>query len=1186
MENDNRVATSSQGMSALLPLNAAGTSLSELDFSEEQADWEDRWATPGDLSWRITEIPPELQEALDQGWFPPGADVLDIGCGSGECAAWLAQQGFTVLGVDFAHSAIAQARASHGESQQLQFAVLDICRDVPARRFQTLFDRGCLHIIPARDRPAYVRQISAAASPGAHFLLLHKTMAAFFEQTPSYRQTAERIRHEFQDTFDLIDMREIMIPRAAGPLPQPPVPGLAIRLVRKFPAETSLEGATTDRVDSEVVIGKRLATEMDSLDTPRPAVMHAGIPWRRPEEIESSIPARFEQIAASQPTAPAIIDGASTLTYADLNQAANRLAHELLAASATPVEAAGYLFGHGAAQIVAMLGILKTGGYCVPVDLTLPEALNREILADAQVRLIVTGDEHYKLAEALAPARACIVNLDHLRPGLPDTNPGVAISPDQLANLHYTSGSTGRPKGVMQNHRNTLHFMATVGAAWPIIPSDRIVHLVGCSFSAVVLPIWGALLNGAAVVPCDIRKVGIAGLHDCLREQRITTYFSVPTLYRRLAERWAYAEARLLDLRLVVLGGEPLLTADVESFRRTFMAGCRMLNIYAGAEMYYVCHFAPHEEAPFAGPTAPIGYAVEGKEVLLLDETRRRVAPGEVGEIAVRSRYLAPGYLNQPELTEAAFLPDPDGGDRRVYLTGDLGRLDASGCLVHMGRQNAMIKVRGQRVELGAVEHALRACQGVVDAAVALREGAEGEKALVAYIVRQPVSGLTARTLRAALRERLPEVMVPQYVVFLDAFPVTPGGKVDRQALPPPGKARLALDTPFVAPRTELEQQIADIWAEMLGVDMVGVEDNFFDLGGDSLTAMRMALAVEKAMGDRVLTGFFGEPTVAHLTRLMSGETATEAANQQPTTLRSSGSIVRQVGRFTPRKLVRHLTQTGPFWRGHALPYGLGVRLQRALVAQPWFQQRFYARQLESVRRWQIELGMPQDDQALIISLLANTWLEWRNRALTKPGVLERWVTMGGESGRLFEQPDSPCGIVTVVPHVGRIIAPLQRMIQLHGRETARVTNDPTIKFTRDKAAWSLQQTQSRTAQLWQAQQVLRRKGVVFIAGDGRQGNQTVDVSFRGRQRPFQIGAAELSIETDALFIPAFITFDATGRVQVEVTAPLTAQPGAKEQQIIELTRQYGALYAARWPQFYASVRWHLSAYHLNLPVA
>lgn len=454
---------------------------------------------------------------------------------------------------------------------------------------------------------------------------------------------------------------------------------------------------------------------MAALESPHLAAS-GGVPWHRPDEIESAIPTRFERVAASQPDAAAVIAGAASLTYAALNQAANRLAHALLVAHGPLFDqGVGFLFEHGAAQIIAMLGILKAGGYYVPVDLMLPAAMNREILAGAQIRLIVTDAHHLELAQTLAPAGAAIINLSALAPGLPATNPDFSIGPDRLANLHYTSGSTGKPKGVMQNHRNLLHFMATVGAAWPLRGDDRIAHLISCSFSAAMMPIWGALLNGAAVAPCDPRQVGVAGLVDWLEAERITIYFSVPALYRRLVERLAQAgagsrELSLPKLRLVILGGEPLLAADVASFQRGLAPGSRLLNIYAGAEMYYVCQYALDSETVLAGPTAPIGFAVGEKEVLLLDEERRPVGPNEVGEIAVRSRYLASGYLNQPELTAAAFLPDPDGGERRIYLTGDLGRRNGDGSLVHMGRRNTMIKVRGQRVELGAVEHALRTC--------------------------------------------------------------------------------------------------------------------------------------------------------------------------------------------------------------------------------------------------------------------------------------------------------------------------------------------------------------------------------------------------------------------------------------------------------------------------------------------
>ncbi len=608
---------------------------------------------------------------------------------------------------------------------------------------------------------------------------------------------------------------------------------------------------------------------MVDLNNPYPAV--AGVPWRRPEDIESSIPARFERVAASQPDAAAVIAGATSLTYATLNWAANRLAHELLSDHGPLFDqGVGFLFKHGAAQIIAMVGILKAGGYYVPIDLMLPEVMNREILADAQVRLLVTDAEHLDLAAALAPVGARIINLSTLRPALPETNPGLTIGPDHLANLHYTSGSTGKPKGVMQNHRNLLHFMDTIAAAWPLRGADRIAHLISCSFSAAMMPIWGALLNGAAVAPCDPRQVGAAGLLDWLQEERITIYFSVPTLYRRLVERLAQAGAGLPDLRLVILGGEPLLAADVESFWRTFTNGCRLLNIYAGAEMHYVCQHALDHDTPLAGPTAPIGFAVEGKQILLLDADHRPVGLDEVGEIAVRSRYLTSGYLNQPELTATSFLPDPEGGDRRIYLTGDLGRLDADGRFVHMGRRNAMVKVRGQRVELGAVEHALRTCPGVVEAVVVARDDARGEKLLVAYAVRQPAATLTTGTLRAALRERLPEVMVPQYAVFLDALPTTPGGKVDLQALPNPPQERRDLAQAYVAPRNELETRLAELIEETIAVSPIGVLDHFGDLGMDSLNFMRLALQIESQLGQRIdLTLLAGRPTVEGLAEIL-----------------------------------------------------------------------------------------------------------------------------------------------------------------------------------------------------------------------------------------------------------------------------------------------------------------------------
>jgi lauroyl/myristoyl acyltransferase len=278
--------------------------------------------------------------------------------------------------------------------------------------------------------------------------------------------------------------------------------------------------------------------------------------------------------------------------------------------------------------------------------------------------------------------------------------------------------------------------------------------------------------------------------------------------------------------------------------------------------------------------------------------------------------------------------------------------------------------------------------------------------------------------------------------------------------------------------------------------------------------------------------------------------------------------------------------ERGPLRNDRAfLPYGIGIRMQRALVAQPAVR-RLFARELDALRRWQAELGMPHDEQTRRISLLANTWLWWRQRSLVDPDVFARWVIVSGAGWPLVERASSPHGVVLVVPHVGTSIVPLEQVLRLRGRETARVVTDRSLPRTGDRATWEAQQTPARAAQLWQARQVLQRGGVVLIAGDGLGGQRTVDVPFWGRRWPFQVGAAALAVEAGALFVPVWVTFDAASRVQMEVAAPLVAHAAAEEERIAELTRQYGQLYAARWPEFYASARWQYLTYALELPAA
>jgi acyl-coenzyme A synthetase/AMP-(fatty) acid ligase len=304
--------------------------------------------------------------------------------------------------------------------------------------------------------------------------------------------------------------------------------------------------------------------------------------------------------------------------------------------------------------------------------------------------------------------------------------------------------------------------------------------------------------------------------------------------------------------------------SDVELFRRICAPGSAFLNGLGLTEAGSVRHFFADHRSEIASGPLPVGYPVEDVEILILAEDGAVAAPGLPGEIAVRSRYLASGYRRRPELTRARFLPDPAGGAERIYLTGDVGGLDADGCLVHLGRRDFQVKIRGQRVEVEEVEGALLGLDGIRAAAVTPWDDGSGEPRLVAYLVADRGALPTVSALRRALAAALPAHMIPAAFVPLESMPRTAMGKVDRRALPSPPRARPALDAPPVEPRTPVERELAAIWAEALGLDAVGVEDHFLELGGDSLRAGRIAARAAEQLGVALTpAALFASPTVA-----------------------------------------------------------------------------------------------------------------------------------------------------------------------------------------------------------------------------------------------------------------------------------------------------------------------------------
>jgi amino acid adenylation domain-containing protein len=647
-----------------------------------------------------------------------------------------------------------------------------------------------------------------------------------------------------------------------------------------------------------------------------------------PESVGRSVGDRFEAIASRHADRVALRFRGESVTYRELRSRARALAHAILGRLGPANEPVALMHQKGAPQIASIFGALLAGKAYVPLPPSAPPGRNAEVLADCGARLLVADSENASAARALAgPDRVLLLD-PAADAGGSDSPVGLAVSPDARAYILYTSGSTGRPKGVVETHRNLLHNIANYTNAAFLSPDDRMTLLGSCAFSGSLKDYYGALLNGATLCLFDVEADGLAALAGWMRREGITVWDSVPPLFRHFLATLTGDEA-FPHLRIVRLGGETATRQDFEAVRRHVPADCVLLNGYGATETGTTLLYVAGAEADWEGPAVPVGYPVEGYEVLLLDEDGQEVAPGEVGEIVARGPYISPGYWQRPEQTSAAFRPDPDGGDRRLYFTGDVGIRRPDGCFFHAGRKDFQLRVRGFRVEAGDVEAALLAYPGAREAVVVSRADLSRERCLVGYVTLPPgTPEPSASAWRAFLKERLPSYAVPACIVVLDRLPYNSNGKVDRKALPAPPERGESSAT-FVAPQGTLEQQLARIWQETLGLPAVGARDDFFELGGDSLRAARMLVEVERAFGVRWSLGVLvGGATVSDLARRLRDrpETPKALVPLQPRGTRPRFFCVHGIGGEVVcyRHLARHLGDDQPFYGLQALPRAEG----------------------------------------------------------------------------------------------------------------------------------------------------------------------------------------------------------------------------------------------------------------------
>jgi amino acid adenylation domain-containing protein len=598
-------------------------------------------------------------------------------------------------------------------------------------------------------------------------------------------------------------------------------------------------------------------------------------------ELDGSISQRFERIVASFPEHLAVVHGAHKLSYADLNSAANRIAHLILALTTGPDAPVVLLMDNDLAMFGAVLGVLKAGrAYCA-FDPSFPISRSSFMIDDLQSQLILTDTANLAHAQQLAGDALQVVNIATVNPALSSQNPQIALTPDTLAAIYYTSGSTGTPKGVERTHINMLHRCWIMEQSHPAYPGDVMSMLYPCSVGASISDFYVGLLSGATLAIYDLKRLGAGGLADWLINQQVTRLHLHTSVLRDMLDSLP-ADATFPSLRYV-RPSDRLYRSDVERLWRVIPTHAKVVHGLASTEAGMITMITLDRDTLDNSEIVPMGYPVPGVELLLLDDDGASVPPGEVGEITVRSRFMARGYWRRPEFTAERFQADPVDGRFRIYKLGDLGRMRTDGCLELVGRKDQMVKVRGNRVELAEIEAALERLALVQRAAVVVRPNRTGEQVLIAYVLPADPALTTAAMLRQHLRQALPTYMMPSRIVIMESLPILANGKVDRQALPPAGSERPDIDTPYEAPRTPVEDQVAAIWADVLGLDCVGVHDSFLDLGGHSLQAARIVSRVMTTFQvDLPLSVLFSAPTVADMTLAVTQQ---QAARLDPAVL-------------------------------------------------------------------------------------------------------------------------------------------------------------------------------------------------------------------------------------------------------------------------------------------------------------
>lgn len=955
------------------------------------------------------------------------------------------------------------------------------------------------------------------------------------------------------------------------------------------------------------------------------------------EDFSCTVVEYFEAAVERFSQKTAIVSNNGEISYRNFNEVTNQCARSILNLMGDiRREPILFLADFSIDCIITIMGILKSGNIYVALDASNPVERLKAIIEDSGSHLIITTSRYHDIAETLAQSGLMILNLDDLDKSLPKENivPRRSKSQDPAV-IFYTSGSTGKPKGVLLDHRAIMERISTKINSEKIYHEDRLLLPFPVGFGWSTQSVFGSLIIGATLYIRSYNESSLSDLHEWLELNKITNMPASSSFFRQfLASLPDEGKGLFPAMRNITTSGEVLHPVDIRDWQKHFTENTTLVYGLSSTEAGAITKNRYTIKSNVNQDNITFGSLFDSMKLFILDENNVPVTNGNIGQIGVQGSVILKGYWRKPELNQRIFINNPEDPDKKIFLTGDLGRIRTDGTLEFLGRKDTQIKIRGFRIDTSEVETAFLKHPAVKNVFVTgfTDNGNLPEPLLIAYISHGKQNAPSETELKTFATENLPDYMVPSRIIILDELPLNSNGKVDRKALPVLDSLRRTNGTNFVAPRTELERKICEVWQDILKIDVIGIHDDFFESGGDSLIFLQMIIRIEKLVGQKISNKFLETPTISNLVSELNapslegsqtnGKISENSRVMSRINQRESSRTRKSVG-F--RKKLRQLESTLtilPFLHILNKSYPDGILWLLRSYSHSRVFRFLYGYQYKLLENFLEDMGCSRENAArimpasfagnVLINLYARTvdddetiqsskrmeespYLFWNSLVKviheTPLDQLDQFFSLSGQN-HLEQAIEKKKGVILVTYHttagrfasqalsrrmgIKRITTITQKVALQQGSKRKELNSPHRTSKRPDSVLFAIEALKG--------QHLLMEGSVIQLVGDIETYDFQNSKNIANRKYTFKTGFAELAVNTGAVVLPLYSALQPDGHIHTTILPPLDPGSGDHDSMVNTLMDGYVSFLNMAWAEAPQSLRWTRYRTHLKKP--